>query len=36
MRDSQGGYSVVRRGQTVEELFEEEGGALPEAAAPRA
>jgi diaminopimelate decarboxylase len=26
MRDAQGRYSVVRKGQTVEELFDEEGG----------
>ncbi|MGA2199055.1 MAG: hypothetical protein ABSG45_03870, partial [Nitrososphaerales archaeon] len=35
MRDSQGSYSVVRRGQTVEELFDEEGGALSETDGPR-
>jgi diaminopimelate decarboxylase len=27
MRDAQGRYRVIRRGQTVEELFDEEGGA---------
>ncbi|MGA2666347.1 MAG: hypothetical protein ABSF83_15535, partial [Nitrososphaerales archaeon] len=26
MRDAHGGYLVVRRGQTIDELFEEEGG----------
>ncbi len=28
MRDSRGKYQVVRKGQTIEELFEEEGGAI--------
>ena len=29
MREAQGRYTVVRKGQSVEELFEEEGGTLP-------
>jgi diaminopimelate decarboxylase len=32
MRDAQGRYSVVRRGQTIEGLFDEEGGVLPDPA----
>jgi hypothetical protein len=35
MRDAQGRYSIVRRGQTIEELFDEEGGALPDPAESR-
>ena len=30
MRAAQGKYTVVRKGQTIEELFEEEGGTAPE------
>ncbi len=33
MRDTQNRYSVVRKGQTVEELFEDEGGASSRSAA---
>ncbi len=35
MRDAQGRYSIVRRGQTIEELFDEEGGVLPDQADSR-
>ncbi|MDG6926125.1 MAG: hypothetical protein JRN09_06185 [Nitrososphaerota archaeon] len=31
MRDAQGKYMVVRKGQTVEELFDDEGGDAPKA-----
>ncbi len=35
MRDAQGSYSVIRKGQTIEELFDEEGGALLQGPEPK-
>ena len=35
MRDSEGHYEVVRKGQTIEELFVEEGGSFTAEAPPR-